>query len=129
MENIIFDKNGNPSLIIKDNYLIIFKNSKYAGCIQEDKVYDFNGRQRAWLEGGFLIDLNGKIVGFTEQISDSDKNRFKLPATKNLKTKAPPKTDPPLEPALFLTQNIKDKIKPSRNTKWSNMNPSTLMTA
>ena len=129
MEKIIFDKKGYPSLIIKDNYLISCDKNIYAGCIQEDRVYDFNGQQRAWLEEGFLIDLHGKIVGFMKQSLNSDKVHFDLPSIKNLEKEVLPETHPPVEPALFFTQNIKDKIKLSSNITWSDTNPSALMTA
>ena len=129
MKNVIFDKKGNPSLIIKDNYLISCDRSIYAGCIQEDRIYDFNGQQRAWLEEGLLIDLHGKIVGFTEQSLNSDKIHFDLPSTKSLEKEVLPETPPPLEPTLFFTQNIKNKTVLSPNIKWSDTDPSALMTA
>ena len=129
MQDVIFDKDGNPSLIIKGNYLISCDRNMYAGCIQENRIYDFNGQQRAWLEEGLLIDLNGKIVGFMEQSLNSDKIHLEFPSTKNLEEEVNPENPPPLEPALFLTHNVKDKIKLSSDIKWSNTNPSALMTA
>ena len=128
MKNVIFDKKGNPSLIIKNNYLISCDRNIYAGCIQEDRIYDFNGQQRAWLEEGFLIDLNGQVVGFMEQSLKSDKIHLNLPSIKNLDKNVSPDSPPPLEPALFLAQNIKDKITLSPNIKWADTNPSALMT-
>lgn len=85
--------------------------------------------KRAWLEEGLLIDLHGRISGFMKEVLDSDKISLSFPSITNLGEKVIPKDPPPLEPALFLTHNIKDKITLSSNIKWSNTDPSTLMTA
>ena len=54
---------------------------------------------------------------------------FDPPSIKNLEKEVLPENSPPVEPALFFTQNIKDKIVLSSNIKWSDTNPSALMTA
>lgn len=67
-----YDSHGNPSAYLYDDgeHIYLF-NGKPVAYLHENTVYGYNGHQYGWFENGWIIDLNGYCVFFTESASGS----------------------------------------------------------
>ncbi|OGI17017.1 MAG: hypothetical protein A3J63_03230 [Candidatus Moranbacteria bacterium RIFCSPHIGHO2_02_FULL_40_12b] len=63
MKVTIFDKNGNPSLVLLKNGRLVNFDGRSIGFLYGNSVYDYNGSHRGWLESGVLRDHDGYCVG------------------------------------------------------------------
>ncbi len=123
LKDVIFDKNGKPSLrIVRDEYLAPCERKFYAGYIEKGRAYDFNGNQRGWLDSdGVLRDLNGRCVGFLSSANGTCHPVFP-------KTKQPTKDfaalpEPPLKPVSL--EDTGFELEPKK--EWADKNPVGLM--
>jgi hypothetical protein len=66
-----YNKNGNPIAYTDDHVHIYLFSGKPAAYLDEDTVYGFNGKHIGWFENGWIRDLNGACVFFTESSTDS----------------------------------------------------------
>ena len=96
IKKVIFNKNGRTSvLIVDEGYIISNIKKEYIGYVDKDRIYDFNGNQRAWFKKGFFFDLYGKRIGFTE---NARKYNADLPKTKVSNIKLNNSSYRPLKP-------------------------------
>ena len=118
MKTIIFDKDGNPILILHKNGRLVNFNGKSVGFLDGDSVFDYNGRHRGWFKNGVLRDHDGFCVGFTKRAKDSSVPVFPI-------TKIPP------IPSIAEIEPIRPiksakPIKPIKKLSWSNFDPISL---
>jgi len=71
MNAVIFDKNGNPILILHKNGRLVNFGGNSVGFWDGDSVFDYNGRHRGWLEKGIMRDHDGFCVGFFNGANDT----------------------------------------------------------
>ncbi len=67
-----YDSHGNPTAYLYDDGVHIYLfNGKPVAYLHDNAVYGYNGRQYGWFENGWIRDLNGYCVFFTESASGS----------------------------------------------------------
>lgn len=68
----LYDSHGKPvAYIYEDNVHIYLFNGQPVAYLYGDAVYGFNGHQLGWFEDGWVRDLYGKCVFFTENATGS----------------------------------------------------------
>jgi hypothetical protein len=117
VQAIIFNKHGNPSLILHQNGHLISFSGKSVGFLDGDSVFDYNGRHRGWFEKGILRDHDGFCVGFLQGSRDISPL---LPITKISSIPAIPEIEP-----IRPIKEIKP-IKPIKQLNWSIFDPLSL---
>lgn len=67
-----YDSHGIPIAYLYDNseYIYLF-NGKPVAYLYDDAVYGFNGHHLGWFENGWIRDLHGQCVFFTEESTGS----------------------------------------------------------
>lgn len=121
MKKVIFDQNGQASLIIiSNNLLFSYVDNIYVGYIENDRVHDFNGSQRGWFNDGFLRNLNGECVGFT--LNTNGGVHPNLPVIKEEIKHTGKLPEPPLIPVSQIPF-----MQPDFKKVWADKNPTTLM--
>ena len=68
---ILYDRNGVPTAYSEDGEHIYLFNGQPVAYFYNDTVYGFKGRQFGWFENGWIRDLQGKCVFFSENASAS----------------------------------------------------------
>ncbi len=68
---ILYDKEGTPIAYSEDDEHIFLFTGEPAAYFYENAVYGFNGHQLGWFENGWIRDLDGKCVFYTENASGS----------------------------------------------------------
>ena len=63
---ILYDKYGEPFAYSEDDVYIYLFNGQPVAYFYNDTVYGFNGHQFGWFVNGWVRDLQGKCVFFTE---------------------------------------------------------------
>ena len=64
----LYDRNGTPAAYIdSDGEHIYLFDGKPAAYLNEDAVYGFGGTQYGWFEKGWIRDLDGYCVMFTDE--------------------------------------------------------------
>ena len=66
-----YDRNGKPIAYTEDSIHIYLYSGKPVAYIDNDAVYGFNGKHMGWFENGWIRDLKGTCVYFTENASGS----------------------------------------------------------
>ena len=61
-----YDRNGKPIAYTEDDEYIFLFTGEPVAYIDRDAVYGYNGHQFGWFENGWIRDLNGYCVFFTE---------------------------------------------------------------
>ena len=61
-----YDRNGMPLAFCDDGEHIFLVCGKPAGYIYDGAVYRFNGQQIGWFENGWIRDMRGYAVFFTD---------------------------------------------------------------
>ena len=69
MDLNFFDKNGKPIAYTEDGEHIYLFSGTPVAYIYEDAIYSFSGVQLGWFEDGWVRDLQGQCVFFTEKAS------------------------------------------------------------
>ena len=62
----LYDRNGRPPAYSEDDEHIYLFTGQPVAYFHENAVYGFNGHQFGWFENGWVRDLNGKCVFFSE---------------------------------------------------------------
>jgi hypothetical protein len=104
-----YDRNGTPIAYTEDGEHIYTFKGKAVAYIYENTVYGFNGRQFGWFENGWIRDLKGACVFFSEDATGGP-----IKAVKKIK---PIKGIKGIKPIKSVKQ-IK-KIKPIFSYSWS----------
>lgn len=61
-----YDSNGKPIAYLEEDGVHIFLyNGKPVAYLSEDAVYSFSGKHLGWFENGWIRDLRGRCVFFT----------------------------------------------------------------
>lgn len=69
--DVIYDKNGKPTLrLLSDGRFVTFS-GKSAGFMDKTSIYNYSGSHIGWYEGGIMRDHLGKCVGFGENVTES----------------------------------------------------------
>ena len=66
-----YDYNGEPIAYSEDNIHIYLFTGEPVAYFDRDTVYGFNGKQFGWYYNGWIRDLNGYCVFFTENSTGS----------------------------------------------------------
>ena len=61
-----YDYTGEPIAYSEDNIHIYLYTGEPVAYFDRDAVYGFNGKQFGWFNNGWIRDLNGNCVFFTE---------------------------------------------------------------
>lgn len=65
-----YNKNGKPVAYTEDNENIYLFTGQPVAYFYGDAVYGFNGHHIGWFENGWIRDLYGSCVFFSEHASD-----------------------------------------------------------
>jgi hypothetical protein len=68
---VFYDNHGRPTAYTEDGIHIYLFTGEPVAYLHTDTVYGYNGRQFGWYENGWICDLNGYCVFFTENASGS----------------------------------------------------------
>lgn len=117
MKYTVFDKKGNPFLVLHQNGRLVSFDGKSIGFVDGDSVFDYNGRHRGWMEKGILRDHDGFCVGFLQGANDISPI---LPIPKIPPIPAIPEIEP-----IRPIKEIKP-IKPIKQLDWSIFDPLSL---
>ena len=109
---IFYNEHGKAIAFSDDNEHIYLFSGQPVAYIFEDAVYNFNGKQLGWLERGWVRDLNGCCVFFSENANGSG-------PIKLIKQITPIKPIKQILPIKSI-RNIK-KIKPINQSSWSTL--------
>lgn len=63
---VFYDIHGRPTAYTEDDMHIYLFTGEPVAYLDRDTVYGFNGHQFGWFENGWIRDLNGYCVFFTE---------------------------------------------------------------
>ena len=63
---VFYDNRGRPTAYIEDNVHIYLFTGEPVAYLDRDAAYGFNGHQFGWFENGWVRDLDGCCVFFTE---------------------------------------------------------------
>lgn len=66
-----YDLHGKPIAYLYDDIHIYLFSGQPVAYLHDNAVYGFNGHQFGWFENGWIRDLNGYCVFFTENASGS----------------------------------------------------------
>ena len=66
-----YDRTGKPVAYTEDEIQVYLFTGEPAAYFAQDAVYGFNGRQFGWFDAGWIRDLNGKCVFYSENSSGS----------------------------------------------------------
>ena len=68
---VFYDNHGRPTAYTEDDIHIYLFTGEPVAYLHEDTVYGYNGRQFGWFHDGWIRDLNGNCVFFTENATGS----------------------------------------------------------
>lgn len=68
---VFYDNHGHPTAYTEDDIHIYLFTGEPVAYLHEDAVYGYNGRQFGWFQDGWIRDLNGNCVFFTENTTGS----------------------------------------------------------
>ena len=68
---IFYDYNGEPVAYSEDDIHIYLFTGEPVAYFDKDAVYGYNGKQLGWFNNGWIRDLNGCCVFFTENSTGS----------------------------------------------------------
>lgn len=107
-----YDKKGAPIAYLQDDGIHIYLfNGKPVAYLYENTVYGFNGKQFGWFEDGWIRDLRGYCVFFTENTTGGP--------SKPLKQLKPLKSLKQLKPMKSMKQS--KVLKPTKSLSWSTL--------
>ena len=64
-----YDRNGKPVAYTEDEIHVYLFTGEPVAYFVEDAVYGFNGKHLGWLYNGWIRDLHGECVFFSENAS------------------------------------------------------------
>ena len=68
---VFYDNYGRPTAYTEDDIHIYLFTGEPVAYIDRDAVYGYNGRQFGWFQNGWIRDLNGCCVFFSESFNIS----------------------------------------------------------
>ena len=68
---VFYDNHGRPTAYTEDDVHIYLFTGEPVAYLDDDAVYGFNGHQFGWFENGWIRDLDGYCVFFTENATGS----------------------------------------------------------
>lgn len=68
---VFYDCHGQPTAYTENGIDIYLFTGEPVAYLDRDAVYGFNGRHLGWFDNGWMRDLNGGCVFFTEDASGS----------------------------------------------------------
>ncbi len=68
---VFYDSHGRAAAYTEDGVHIYLFTGEPVAYIDRDAVYGYNGRQFGWFENGWIRDLNGYCVFFSENANGS----------------------------------------------------------
>lgn len=68
---IFYNRKGKPIAYLDDGVHIFLFNGRPVAHLYENAVYCFNGEHVGWFENGWIRDIKGKCVFFTENATGS----------------------------------------------------------
>ena len=68
---VFYDNHGRPIAYTEDDVHIYLFTGEPVAYLDGDAVYGFNGHQFGWFENGWICDLDGYCVFFTENATGS----------------------------------------------------------
>lgn len=68
---VFYDNHGRPTAYTEDDEHIYLFTGEPVAYLDGDTVYGFNGHQFGWFENGWIRDLDGYCVFFTENATGS----------------------------------------------------------
>ena len=66
---VFYDREGRPTAYCEDNVHIFLFSGEPVGYLMRDAVYSFKGKQLGWFDKGWIRDIKGCCVFYTEQVS------------------------------------------------------------
>ena len=109
---VFYDNHGRPTAYTEDDIHIYLFTGEPVAYLHEDAVYGYNGRQFGWFQDGWIRDLNGNCVFFTENTTGSG-------PLKPLKQLKPLKSLKQLRPLKALRE-LK-RLRPLNRLSWSQL--------
>lgn len=107
-----YSREGAPIAYTEDNETIYLFTGEPVAYLYEDAVYSFNGKQLEWFENGWIRDLSGYCVFFTENATGSG-------PIKPVKHVCPVKSVKHIKP-IKSVRKVK-RIKAIKQLGWSNL--------
>ena len=108
----LYDRNGVPTAYSEDGEHIYLFDGQPVAYFYENTVYGYNGHQLGWFENGWVRDLQGKCVFFSE-------NATGFGPTKPVKIVTPVKFAKRVKPVKHVKQVR--KVRPVSSLTWSPM--------
>lgn len=68
---VFYDNSGHPTAYTEDDIHIYLFTGEPVAYLHMDAVYGYNGRQIGWFRDGWIRDLTGNCVFFTENTTGS----------------------------------------------------------
>lgn len=68
---VFYDNHGRPTAYTEDGTHIYLFTGEPVAYFDRDTVYGYNGRHFGWFENGWIRDLNGYCVFFSENVTGS----------------------------------------------------------
>lgn len=68
---VFYDNHGGPTAYTEDGVHIYLFTGEPVAYLDRDAVYGYNGRQFGWFDNGWIRDLNGECVFFSENARGS----------------------------------------------------------
>jgi hypothetical protein len=66
---VFYNQYGQPVAYTEDGIHIFLFTGEPAAYFSQDAIYGFNGKQLGWFHNGWIRDLNGQCVFFSENAS------------------------------------------------------------
>lgn len=108
----LYDRHGTPIAYLEDGECIYLFTGQPVAYFYENTVYGFNGHQFGWFENGWVRDLQGKCIFYTEDASGSG-------PVKPVKKVTPVKSVKRVKPVKQVRQ-VRN-VKPVNNLSWSQL--------
>lgn len=106
----LYDRSGTPTAYSEDGEHIYLFNGQPVAYFYENTVYGYNGHQFGWFENGWVRDLQGKCVFFSENATGSG-------PVKPVKKVTPVKSVKRIKPVKHVKQVR--KVRPVSSLNWS----------
>lgn len=68
---VFYDNHGEPTAYTEDGVHIYLFSGEPVAYLDHDAIYGYNGRQFGWFDNGWMRDLNGDCVFFSEKATRS----------------------------------------------------------
>lgn len=109
---VFYDNHGRPTAYTEDDEHIYLFTGEPVAYLHTDAVYSYSGKQLGWFRDGWIRDLNGNCVFFTENTTGSG-------PLKPLKQLKPLKSLKRLKPLKALRE-LK-RLRPLNRLSWSKL--------